>query len=351
MIFKPIRINKIKLINRIVVSPMCQYSARNGEPTNWHLNHLSKLLNSGAGLLMIESTAVSRNGRITHGDLCLSNRKQEKKFKELKIKLNKLSKIPLGIQISHAGRKASSFKPWIKYNAPLNKKNQSWQTYAPSAIRRDKNWPIPKALKKNQILKIIKDFKNTAIKAKNIGFDCLEIHMAHGYLLHQFISPISNKRNDEFGGSLNNRLNLPLQISQEIKKVWPKKKILGARITATDHLPNGIKINEAIYLVKKLEKIGFDYVCVSSGGILPKTNLKFRDSFRARLAKKIKKETNMIVRTSGLINNINQANSIIKKKCADIVAIGRKFINDPYWIIRKFPKYKRNLPKQYLSSF
>ncbi len=353
MIFKEIKINKIKLKNRIVVSPMCQYSAKNGEPTKWHFEHLSKLARSGAGLLMIESTAVSNNGKITHSDLCLSNKKQEKKFKQLKKSLNNISNIPLGIQISHSGRKGSSFIPWVKSNKALNRKNKSWQTFAPSPIKRDKSWPIPKSFKKKQIINLIQDFKNTTKRVKKIGFECLELHMAHGYLLHQFISPISNKRKDEYGGNLVKRITVPLIIAKEVRKIWPKSKILGARITASDHLPNGITIKDSKYLVKQLEKIGFDYVCVSSGGILPKTNLKFKRGFRKEFSKQIKKSTTMIVRTSGLIDDMNFANKMIKNKSVDMVAVGRKFINDPYWIIKKIPNFraKKFLPNQYLRCF
>ena len=353
MIFKEIRINKVKLKNRIVVSPMCQYSAKNGEPTKWHFDHLSRLVKSGAGLLMIESTAVSKNGKITHSDLCLSNKKQENKFRELKKKLSDISKIPIGLQISHAGRKGSSFVPWIKPNKALNKKNKYWQTYSPSPIKRDNNWPTPKSLKKKQIINVIKDFKNTAKRAHKVGFECLELHMAHGYLLHQFISPISNKRKDEYGGNLIKRITVPLIIAEEVRKIWPKDKILGARITATDHLPGGITIKDSKFLIKQLEKIGFDYVCVSSGGILPKTNLKFKKGFRKNFSQQIKKDTSMIVRTSGLIDDVNLANKMIKNKSVDMVAIGRKFINDPYWIIKKIPnsEAKNLFPRQYLRCF
>jgi 2,4-dienoyl-CoA reductase-like NADH-dependent reductase (Old Yellow Enzyme family) len=350
VIFKKLKIKSIELKNRIVVSPMCQYSAKNGSPTSWHYSHLGKLINTGAGMVMIESTAVNKVGKITHADLCLSNDIQEKNFRKLKNYLNNINKTPIGIQISHAGRKGSSFIPWVKYNKPLIKKNHSWKTVAPSPIKRTKGWPIPKTLKKKEILDIIKDFKNTAIRAKKIGFECLEVHMAHGYLLHQFLSPISNLRKDEFGNDL---MSFSLKISKEIRKIWPKNKILGARVTATDHLQGGISIKDTILLVKKLKEIGFDYVCVSSGGILPKTNLKFKKGFRKNFSKKIKKETSIITRVSGLINDLNLANEIIKKDYADLIAIGRTFLSDPMWIYKAAKKSKKNkiIPVQYTRGF
>ncbi len=353
MVFKKLKINKIILKNKIVVSPMCQYSGINGCPTDWHYEHLSRLANSGAGMLMIESTAVNKTGKITHADLCLNNNLQEKKLRKLKNHINKKSKIPIGIQISHSGRKGSAFIPWVKSNTALNKKNKSWKTFAPSAIKRDRKWPLPKSLTKNQILRLIKDFKNTALRAKRIGFECLEIHMAHGYLLHQFLSPISNIRKDEFGKNFTGRSSVPLKIAQEIRKIWPKDKILGARITGSDHLQNGITLKDSISLVKQLEKIGLDYVCVSSGGILPITNMKFKKAFRANLSKNIKKKTSILIRTSGQIDDINIANKILNKRNVDFVAIARKFIKDPMWIIKasKSKKIKNYIPKPYLRCF
>ena len=349
MIFNKLRINKILMKNRIVVSPMCQYSAKDGSPTIWHHNHLAKLASSGAGMLMIESTAIKKNGKISHADLCLSNNTQERNFKKLKNYIKKISDIPIGVQISHAGRKGSSFIPWIKSNTSLKKK-ASWQTYAPSSIKRDKNWPIPKSLNLKQINKIIISFKNTAKRIKRIGFECLEIHMAHGYLLHQFLSPVSNKRVDQYGNSKKNRANLALKIAKEIRRIWPKDKILGARITATDHLDNGITINESIDFIKKLRKIGFDYVCVSSGGIIPITKLKFKKAFRQNLSKKIKKKTKILTRVTGQIDDIKTANRILKNGSADFVAVARKFIKDPQWILREAKKknIKNYIPNQYL---
>ena len=341
------------LKNKITVSPMCQYSAIDGCPSDWHYKHLGKLNLSGAGLLMMESTAINNEGKITHSDLCLKNSKQEKSFKKLFNYLKKLNDTPIGIQLSHAGRKGSSFIPWIKSNTPLDKKNNLWQTFAPSALKKDKNWPIPKELNAKKMELIINDFKNTVRKAKNIGFDCIEIHMAHGYLLHQFLSPISNLRIDEYGGNLKNRFRFPLKIAKEVRKIWPKNKILGARITGTDHLKKGISINESILFVRELKKIGFDYVCVSSGGILTKTNLKFKKGFRVNLCKKIKKKTSIITRTSGLIKDIKYANKIIEKGSADLLAIGRSFINDPMLIYKgaKQMKIKNIIEPQYNRMF
>lgn len=350
MIFKKIKIKGVTLKNRVVVSPMCQYSGIKGCPTNWHYKHLGKLVLSGAGMLMMESTAVSKEGKITHADLCLSNSQQKKSFSKLLIYLKSLNRIPIGLQISHSGRKGSSFVPWIKSNKALNKKNKSWTTYAPSAIKRDKLWPVPKELNNEKIKKIIRDYKNTARLARQLDFDALEIHMAHGYLLHQFFSPIANKRQDKWGGNLINRSRLLLEISKEVRKIWPKNRILGARITGKDYVKGGIEIKDAVYLTKCLKKIGFDYICVSSGGILPKTKLKFFKGFRTMLSKEIKRKTSIITRTSGLITDINQANRLLKNKNVDLIAMARTFINDPMWMYKAAKITKKNnfIPNQYL---
>ena len=270
MILNKFKIKKTLLKNRVFISPMCQYSSKNGNPSNWHYKHLLNLCSSGASMVILESTAIDRNGRISPADLCLYNNNHQKNLKSLLSFLKSKNDTKIGIQISHSGRKGSSNIPWIKPNTPLEKK-KSWQTYAPSSIARDKHWPIPKRLSISDIKKIISRFETSAKRAKEVGFDLLEIHMAHGYLLHQFFSPISNKRNDIYGGDLENRSRLLLEIGTIIRKIWPSNRILGARITGTDHLNGGVGISDAIYLTKKLKKIGFDYISVSSGGILPKT--------------------------------------------------------------------------------
>ena len=352
-IFKSFKIKKIKFKNRFSVASMCQYSANNGNPSRWHYSHLAKLAQSGAGLLMLESTAVNSRGRISKKDLTLINKKNEIEFKKLVSFLKSTNDINLGLQISHSGRKGSAEIPWIKSNTSLSKKQKNWITCAPSAIRRHPKWPVPKSLTIIEIKKIILDFKNSAIKANRAGFDVLEIHMAHGYLLHQFFSPISNIRNDKYGGSLNNRCRLLIEIIKEVKKVWPKNKVLGARVNGDDWLKNGTSIKDCTYLVNNLKKNGVDYVCVSSGGIIPKTNLKFKPGYQVHLARQIRKMTGVITRTTGMIDSLNQANKIINSNSADLINIGRKFVQDPYWLIREMNrrKIKFNIPNQYLRCF
>tara|TARA_E500000178_G_C17033495_1_gene761941 strand:- start:2922 stop:3983 length:1062 start_codon:yes stop_codon:yes gene_type:complete len=341
MIFNKVKVGKFTLKNRVVVSPMCQYSAKNGSPSKWHYSHLLKLLTSGSSMLMLESTAVNNTGKISHADLCLKTKKQSRDFKKLVTFLKSYSKkIPISLQISHSGRKGSSHIPWVKSNTALKKTQKSWRTVSASSIKKDKNWPIPKSLNQIEIKKIVKDFVKTSRLANSSGFDGIEIHMAHGYLLHQFLSPISNIRKDQYGGSLKNRCRLALEIAEKVRKIWPKKKILGARITGTDHLKKGIKLKDSIYLAHHLKKIGFDYICVSSGGILTKTNLKFSKGFRLKFASKIKKRVKIITRTSGQLENLSFAEKAIQKKEIDLIAVGRNFIKDPTFIY-KYSKLKK----------
>ena len=349
MIFDKIKVGGISLNNRIVVSAMCQYSAKNGCPTEWHYSHLGNLATSGAGMLTIESTAVNASGRITHADLCLKTKKQFTEMKKLFLFLKKISNIPICLQIAHAGRKGSSQIPWVKTNTALKKSQLSWKTFSASKIRKDKDWPIPEELSQKQIKNIIKDYSHTIRLAKQIGFEAIEIHMAHGYLLHQFLSPISNKRNDIFGGNFENRIRFPKLILKKARKIWPKNKILGARITASDHLKGGIDIKEAVLFTKQIEKIGLNYICVSSGGILTKTNLNpNKKAFRLKLAEKIKNKTKILVRVSGNLNHPKLLKKIIGKKI-DFVALGRAFLKNPRWIFNNLNI--KNIPHQISRGF
>jgi len=353
MIEKPIIIGRKKLRNRVILAPMCQYMAKNTNPSNWHYQHLGRAMTSGFGMIMMESTSISLEGRISKYDLVLSSKRNLKSFKILIKFLKSLGNTPIGIQLSHAGRKGSSEVPWIKKNKPLNK-NEGWQTISPSGLKRDKNWPTPKTISPQKIKLIINQFKNSAKYAISAGLDCIELHMAHGYLLHQFLSPISNKRNDEYGGDLKNRCKLPLTIASEIKKICDKKKILiGARVTGNDWVESGFSIDDCIYLVKNLEKIGINYICVSSGGIYSKTNLKFKRAYNSELSKIIKKNVKIPVRVAGEIQSINVANKILKDKKADLIALGRSYLKNPNIILSSFNKKNINdyIPKPYLRGF
>ena len=352
MIFKKKKIKSLIFNNRIVVSPMCQYSSINGSPSKWHYQHLSNLIKSGAGSMVVESTAVSKVGRISNKDLCLFNNTHLKKHKSLIKYLKKINNIPIILQLSHSGRKGSSFIPWIKANTPLPK-NKSWKTFAPSPIRRDINWPVPNKLNYKQIKEVVSDFTNSSKLAYKAGYDGVEIHMAHGYLLHQFFSPISNRRRDSYGGSRKKRAKILIDIINEIKKITPQNKIIGARVTGSDHLKKGINENDCIYLINEIEKKGLNYACISSGGIIPITNMKIKRGFRIKIAKKIKKKTKVIIRSSGLIYPKSFMNKIIKDNSLDFIAIGRKFISKNNWLNKDIREksYGKKVPNQYLRCF
>jgi len=353
VIFKKLKINNVLLNNRVAVGPMCQYSAINGRASSWHFSHLQKLSQLGAGMLILESTFPSKNAKISRNDLVLSNNLEKKSFIDLIKYIRKFSDIPLGIQICHAGNKGSSHIPWKKFNSSLTKKEGGWTTCAPSSIRRDKSWPIPIKLDLKKIYKIRKDFVNSAQLAKQSGFDLLEVHMAHGYLLHQFFSPITNKRTDEYGGNLIKRSQLLLEIANDIRQCWPKEKILGARVTAEDCLKNGITIDDCTYLVNELKNIGFDYVTPSSGGIKPITKKKIKPCYQVKYCHHLKKKIDIYVYAHGMIRTKKEIDRIISNDYADFVAISKPFINNPYWLfkIAKNNGINLEIAKQYSRCF
>ncbi len=336
MIKNKIKINGLNFENKIVISPMCQYSSTDGCPTDWHYNHLKNLIETGAGSLIIESTAVSKIGRITKKDLCLFNKKHYHSHKKLIKFLKNIHDIPIILQLSHSGRKGSAEIPFIKKNTPLSKK-KGWRTWAPSNLKRSKGWITPREMTLKDIKTVINEFKNASRLAFKAGYDGLEIHMAHGYLIHQFCSPISNLRKDEYGVK-NNNFKFSIEIIEAIKKIIPKNKILGARLTGNDHLKNGIKPKDCINLIKKLKKRGLHYACISSGGIIPITKLNNKKkAFRLTLARSIKKKTNILIRTSGNLNSKKMIEKILNKRDIDLIAIGREFLkNNKFLEINNF---------------
>jgi 2,4-dienoyl-CoA reductase-like NADH-dependent reductase (Old Yellow Enzyme family) len=351
-IFNSLKINKIKLKNRFVVSPMCQYSSKNGNPIKWHYKHLENLASSGAALLMLEATAVEKKGKITHSDMSLANNENFKNLNKLINFLKKDSDIKLGLQISHAGRKGSAELPWIKPNSSLKK--NSWKTISSSKIKKELNWPYPKQMNNDDINYVRKAFDKSSKYASRMNLDCLELHMAHGYLLHQFFSPISNKRTDEYGGNLNNRCRFLIEIAKIVRKNWSKHKILGARITGKDWIKGGIDTKDSIYLSKQLKSIGFDYVCVSSGGLISKTDFKPKENFNYSIAKKIKKESKILVRVGGSINDINFMKKIINRNDVDLISNARKYIYEPNFILKELSKLNpknKVVPNQYRRCY
>jgi 2,4-dienoyl-CoA reductase-like NADH-dependent reductase (Old Yellow Enzyme family) len=327
-LFSPIQLGGITLPNRIVVSPMCQYSADDGCMNDWHFVHLGHLAYSGAGLLMVEATHVTREGRITHGCTGLYTEHNEASIKKVIDGCRRVSKSPIGIQIGHAGRKASSQVPWEGRDY-LKPDQSPWPTVAPSALPFGEGWHIPRELSTKEIHDLVEAFVASAARAKRIGFDVLELHSAHGYLLHQFLSPLSNVRKDDYGRE---RMKFPLEVARAVREAWPKERALGARISGNDWLEGGLGPEDAVAYARELERVGFDYVCVSSGGLLSHARLNLGPGYQVPFAEQVKKSTRIKVRAVGMIADPEQAESIVAGGKADMVAMARAFLDDPRWV-------------------
>ena len=329
-LFSPIRLARLDVPNRLVVSPMCQYSADDGSATSWHLAHFGVLSASGAGALILEATAVERIGRITHGDLGLYSDENEAALVRVIAHCRAHGFARLGIQLSHAGRKASAQKPWEGGKA-LAGGEPRWATIAPSALPFADGWHTPNAMSGADLERVRKAHAEATVRALRLGFDLVEIHAAHGYLLHQFLSAVSNRRTDDYGGSLENRLRYPLEVIRAVREAWPKERPLGVRITGQDWLEGGIEIEEAIRFAKALKSIGVDYVCVTSGGLTATAVLKIGPGYQTDLATTVKREAGIATRAVGLIATPQQAESILADGKADMVALARAFLDNPHW--------------------
>ena len=333
MLFSSIKISNLKLSNRVAVAPMCQYSAADGVMTDWHSQHLMQLGYSGAALVMVEATAVERIGRITHHCVGIYNDICEVAIKKTldQAKFVAPKSTAFGIQLAHAGRKASTQRPW-EGRKSLTEEENPWITIAPSKLEFDDGWHVPSYMEVRDLNRIKKRFVEAAVRAVKIGFDLIEIHGTHGYLFHQFLSSISNHRKDDFGGSLENRMRFPLEVFKAIKEGIPDGFPLGVRVTGTEWDQNGINENEAIIFAKELEKIGCHYLCVSSGGNTPNPQIPVGPHYQVHLAKIIKQNTNMVIRAVGMISDPIKANDIIINKEADMVAMARAFLSNPRWV-------------------
>jgi 2,4-dienoyl-CoA reductase-like NADH-dependent reductase (Old Yellow Enzyme family) len=354
VLFSPIRLAGLELSNRIVVSPMCQYSAEDGCATDWHLTHLGMLANSGASLLVLEATAVEPIGRITHADLGLYSDACEAALKHVLAHCRRIGSAKLGIQLAHAGRKGSAQRPWDG-GGPLGPDENPWETIAPSAIPAGPGWHVPRAMVADDFVRVREAFVTTAKRAVRLGFDAVELHLAHGYLLHAFVSPISNKRSDEYGGSLAGRMRFPLEVASAVRAVVPAAVPFGARINGSDWATGGMTPDDAVALAKALKQVGVDYVCVSSGGIATDIKVKSSQGYQVPFAEKVRREANILARAVGLIATPHQAEAILAEGKADMVALARAMLDDPHWgwhaalalgaEVPRPPQYARAAPK------
>lgn len=328
-LFEPLRIRSVELKNRIAVSPMCQYSSVDGFANDWHLVHLGSRAAGGAGLVICEATAVSAAGRITHQDLGIYKEEHVEFLERINHFIKRCGAVP-GIQLAHAGRKASHHRPW-EGNAALTADEDPWITQAPSAIAYKDGEPPPHALSMEEINGIIDEFRTAAVRARAAGFEVLELHGAHGYLLHEFLSPLSNHRQDVYGGSFDNRVRFVLNIVDAVRAVWEESLPLFVRLSATDWVEGGWNIEDSIALSKRLKEKGVDLIDCSSGGNSPAQKIPVGPLYQVPFAQRIRQETNVMTGAVGLINTSAEAASIIEGEQADLVLMARQLLRDPYF--------------------
>lgn len=360
-LFSPYKIDSLELRNRIVIAPMCQYSADNGRATDWHVIHLGGLALSGAGLLMIEATAVVPEGRISPDDLGLWSYETEDALRRVVATVRRYSDMPIAIQLAHAGRKASTRVPWEGGTQILPGDGGGWQTVAPSAIPYMQGEHPPVALDEEGIAVVRKAFAEAAGRAAQLGLDAVQVHCAHGYLLHQFLSPLSNRRDDDYGGSLENRMRLPLEVYDAVRAAFPSERPVSVRVSGTDWVEGGWDIGQTVALAKALKARGCSAIHVSSGGLTPAQQIPVGPNYQVPLARTVKGATGLPTIAVGLISSYDQAEAIIGTGDADLVALARGVIYDPRWpwhaavhlgATAKVPKqYLRSQPSRYRNLF
>jgi len=331
-LFTPLHIGPVTAPNRIAVAPMCQYTADDGSMTDWHVQHLMNLAMSGAGLVMIEATGVERRGRITHGCVGLYSDANERAMARV-LAAARAVQLPgtlFGIQLQHAGRKASSQRPW-ESGAALTADQDPWQTVSASAKAFGPHWHTPDALDDAGIARVIGAFVQAAKRAVRLGIEVIELHMTHGYLVHQFFSPLSNTRSDNYGGALENRMRFGIELMQAVHAAVPKSVAVGVRIAASDWVEGGVTVDEAVTFTTKLKEEGAAYACVSSGGLDPAAKITVGPGYQVGFADEIKKNTGITTRAVGMIVSPEQAEEILVKGQADQIALARAFLDNPRW--------------------
>ena len=339
-LFEPIVLRELKARNRIVVSPMCQYSAKDGHVTDWHLVHLGKFAQGGAGIVFMEATAVERRGRITHGDTGIWDDAHVAGLKRITDFIRSQGALP-AIQLAHAGRKASMARPWYG-NGPLTQQDldrgdKPWSTVAPTEASLGDGWIAPRAFQPGDFQTVLTAYKNAVRRAVAAGFDVVEIHAAHGYLLHTFLSPLSNTRTDQYGGSRENRMRFPLEVARTVREAWPAARPLFVRVSAIDDVEGGWSIEDTVAFARELKSVGVDVVDCSSGGIMgsataaTKTLVPRVPGFQIPFAERVRKEADVKTMAVGLILTPQMAEEALQAGSADLIAIGREALYDPNW--------------------
>ena len=359
-LFTPYALGPVTLPNRIVIAPMCQYSAEDGNATDWHLMHLGQMAVSGAGLLLLEATAVEAIGRISAQDLGLWNDDNEAALARVLKALRRYSAIPIGIQLNHAGRKASTPVPWVGGRA-ITPEQGGWQVVAPSELPFNPDDAAPEALDAAGIARITAAFVATAVRAQRLGFQVIELHAAHGYLLHQFLSPLSNQRTDAYGGSLANRMRLVLEVFDAVRAAMPASMAVGVRVSATDWVEGGWDGAQTVALTKALKARGCDFVDVSSGGLSPLQDIPVGPNYQVPFAEQVRAATGITTIAVGLITEPRQAEAILTSGQADLIALARGMLYDPRWPwhaaaelgeqVDAPPQYWRSQPRELKKLF
>jgi 2,4-dienoyl-CoA reductase-like NADH-dependent reductase (Old Yellow Enzyme family) len=360
VLFTPLQLRQLEIQNRVMVSPMCQYSATEGSPGPWHHMHLGQFAASGVGLLCIEMTNIEAAGRITPYCMGLYSDDNESALRQVVNFCKDVADTPIALQLAHAGRKASSARPW-EGRKPILPSDGGWEVVAPSAIALQDGAPVPRELGSTEISDMVNKFADAARRAERIGIDALELHAAHGYLLHEFLSPISNRRTDNYGGSLDNRMRFVLEVFEATRAAWPVTKPLGIRLSATDWIDGGWDIDQSITLCKLLKQSGCDWIDVSSGGLAPDQVVPVGPGYQVPLSERIRQETGLITIAVGLITEPRQAETILSEGKADMVALGRGMLYNPRWVWHaadqlgaqiKYPQqYQRCRPSQHDDVF
>jgi 2,4-dienoyl-CoA reductase-like NADH-dependent reductase (Old Yellow Enzyme family) len=328
-LFTPLKIRDIELKNRIAVSPMCEYSAKDGHPQPWHMVHLGSRAVGGAALVMTEASAVEARGRISAADAGIYDDAHIESWKPITGFVKSQGAV-VGMQLAHAGRKASTAEPWLG-GKPVSIANGGWEPVGPSAVAYDSGYTTPHALSLNEIADIVAAFRKSAQRSLAAGFQVVEIHAAHGYLIHQFLSPLSNKRDDQYGGSFENRIRLALEVTKAVREVWPANLPLFCRVSASDWAEGGWDIGETVELSKRLKPVGVDLIDASSAGLVPFQKIAVGFGYQVPFAEAIRKQADILTGAVGMITDGVQADTILTTGQADLVFLAREFLRDPYW--------------------